>query len=442
MHKRAALIFVVLFVLVLFPACSTIPSSGISIDPTSRRGELTEQFIRGYARLECYASCAGKYGANRADLKMFHDAELWRDLALRVLEIGNYGDQQYYYLGRAAEGLGYVSAAEIYYKLSIGVSKSGRYDCAGLINVCDGFVFPQTAESRLASVVQGKKQAETLAQEKPSGTGIPSAMVGQDEPVPDSKSLGSSESMVSGGKPESREAAAKANREREEQEAEAKADRERQEQEAAAKAERERQQKEAAANAERARQEKEANAKAEQERRQKETQASRQGPKPTGVAVKDSEFDPTATFEGITQKYAGGVVFIRSWVNKKTGDTTHQIYIADIYTSSAWKYWVLASDDQALVLNVRGIHRDVGSCSRYSGCIYEEHVGVDVPDAILKTRSTGEYCIKLKARSGDEKVISLTQDMISSQLEEIERYKIANKLIKPPTKRTQDKSAI
>src|SRR5262245_54044931 len=56
--KKPMLILLALSVLALFPACSTMPSSGISIDPSSGRGELTEQFIRGDARLECQLSCA------------------------------------------------------------------------------------------------------------------------------------------------------------------------------------------------------------------------------------------------------------------------------------------------------------------------------------------------------------------------------------------------
>jgi hypothetical protein len=151
--KHPLVIFAVLSILALFPACATIPSSGIAVDPSSGRRELTEQFTRGEARLECYVSCAGKYGANRPELKILHDTARWQDLALRVLEIGYYSDQPYYYLGRAAEGLGHLAAAEIYYKLSIDLTNSTHYQCDGLSNICDGFVFPKAAELRLAGIL-------------------------------------------------------------------------------------------------------------------------------------------------------------------------------------------------------------------------------------------------------------------------------------------------
>jgi hypothetical protein len=168
-----------------------------------------------------------------------------------------------------------------------------------------------------------------------------------------------------------------------------------------------------------------------------EEQRPRPNSKETGVTVKDSEFDLQAKFEGKTQKHTDGVFFIRSWVNKKTGETTHQLYIADVYTGK-WKFWVLASDDQATPLKLVAISRDVESC-RYGSCIYTEHIGIDIPDSALRKRSSDEYRIKIKARSGHEKIIAISQELISAQLDEIDRYKTENRLTKPPAKMGKEK---
>jgi len=169
-----AAIFVGLFTGLSFFACSTAPSSGVALDPSGARYELTESFKNGFARLECQTSCAGSWGAQRQELKGLHDAGLWTDLATKVLKVGFRSDQTYYYLGKAAEGLGYTTAAEIYYRLSITSTNSIGHKCDGVINNCDGLVFPQDAESRLQVVLQTKKEASrqeaALAQQNKTPT--------------------------------------------------------------------------------------------------------------------------------------------------------------------------------------------------------------------------------------------------------------------------------
>ncbi len=107
--------------------------------------DFDKSFAKGEIRLTCGLACGGKYGANQRELKSLHDAEQWHKLAQAVSSIGLEGNQAYYYLGRSAEGLGYVNAAQIYYKLA----KSVRFKC---IRTCDGFVFPKDIDERLAII--------------------------------------------------------------------------------------------------------------------------------------------------------------------------------------------------------------------------------------------------------------------------------------------------
>jgi len=49
-------------------------------------------------------------------MKQLLETDQWSDLAVRVLTIGYKDNLAWYYLGRAAEGLGHIEAARTYFK--------------------------------------------------------------------------------------------------------------------------------------------------------------------------------------------------------------------------------------------------------------------------------------------------------------------------------------
>jgi hypothetical protein len=158
----------------LLGACSMMPSSGVSFSEGSplSSGELTEAFKNGDARLQCETECWGKHGEMLRHLKMLHDYEVWNKLAVVVLRVGYHEDLTYYYLGRAAEGLGYYHAAEIYYRRS----NSSHRKCAQYFPTsCDGFVFPRDADSRLAIVTlkNAEIRAKNIPEDKPVSSPVP-----------------------------------------------------------------------------------------------------------------------------------------------------------------------------------------------------------------------------------------------------------------------------
>jgi tetratricopeptide (TPR) repeat protein len=90
------------------------------------------------------------YGAKVKERKELYDQKAWEALALTTLKT-NYGDNiAWFYLGRAAEGLGYFDAALSYYEKSIQLSDSALTRCLG--PVCSGFVFPNTPKNRADEV--------------------------------------------------------------------------------------------------------------------------------------------------------------------------------------------------------------------------------------------------------------------------------------------------
>jgi hypothetical protein len=77
-------------------------------------------------------------------------------LAKGVIQVGYSDDLTYYYLGRAAEGLGHLDAARTYYKLS----NASRTKCASIINNCDGIKLPLQSQERLSNLETGSKAKE------------------------------------------------------------------------------------------------------------------------------------------------------------------------------------------------------------------------------------------------------------------------------------------
>ena len=113
-------------------------SSGIQTPTGEQAMNVIVAFERGEARLNCGVPCSGAWGSARRQAKALYDQGLWKDLAIEVARVGFKADQTYFYLGRAAEGLGLTDAALTYYKLGLASS----HKCAGIINNCDGLIFP------------------------------------------------------------------------------------------------------------------------------------------------------------------------------------------------------------------------------------------------------------------------------------------------------------
>ena len=81
-------------------------------------------------------------------MRGFYDNKLWMDLAKEVSEIGFDNDQQYFYLGTSAAGLGYRNAARTYFNLA----RASAIKCGGSTNVCDGFNFPNDINAWVTAI--------------------------------------------------------------------------------------------------------------------------------------------------------------------------------------------------------------------------------------------------------------------------------------------------
>lgn len=136
------------FVLFLASCLFGCVSGGIQSPTGEPLPDVLLALKSGQARLSCDATCAVSWGATRNQVKTLHDNELWNHLAIEISRVGYKVDLAYYYLGRAAEGLGYYDSARIYYDLALATI----YQCDAIINTCDGFVFPRDLRNRLAHI--------------------------------------------------------------------------------------------------------------------------------------------------------------------------------------------------------------------------------------------------------------------------------------------------
>lgn len=130
----------------LLTACATQRDG--ATDPVGRY-EISKELESGQVRLECEWSCAASWTGARGKASGLFRNQLWADLAAEVVRVGYGSDLTYFYLGRAAEGLGRNAAAATYYRLAL----AARNTCDGLVfNSCDGIATAVQAQAGLKRV--------------------------------------------------------------------------------------------------------------------------------------------------------------------------------------------------------------------------------------------------------------------------------------------------
>lgn len=110
-------------------------------------GKLKREFYTGEIRLTKSMFDSSAFG--RDELRALYKNGEWEKLVSTVISKRAAWDTYYFYLGRAAEELGYKRAALTYYELAINSDKYKKCDMSSMINLCDGFKFPDAAQARI-----------------------------------------------------------------------------------------------------------------------------------------------------------------------------------------------------------------------------------------------------------------------------------------------------
>jgi hypothetical protein len=119
--------------------------------PKITLADAAAQVTTGRALLGCREACLAEWRRLQPEAAQYDAAVRWPELAAAVLQAGYEDDLSLYYLGRAAEGLGYPGAAASYYRQSLRFAATSG-SCQKLSRVCGGINPPRAAAARLASI--------------------------------------------------------------------------------------------------------------------------------------------------------------------------------------------------------------------------------------------------------------------------------------------------
>ncbi len=146
--KRAV---VVAFMGILLTGCA----DKIPVMTPEIQAQLIDSIKSGNAVLDCDIACSWAYiHKGHIDLAVLDTAGNWQGLGTRTLQIGYQSDITYFYLGRAAEGMGANEAALRYYRVAGALAVGDNsHRCGGIdVNLCNGVSLPQDIYPRMAAV--------------------------------------------------------------------------------------------------------------------------------------------------------------------------------------------------------------------------------------------------------------------------------------------------
>jgi hypothetical protein len=110
---------------------------------------------------------------------------------------------------------------------------------------------------------------------------------------------------------------------------------------------------------------------------------------------------------------------LRSFVDRRTGETAHQLYVTDSYFG-AERGWNTAHDGGGASLPFIAIGHDEISCD--AGCSYVEEFAAKLPESTLRG-SRGALAVTFSSRSGDEKTIVVPAEQTTAQRAAIEAWR-------------------
>jgi hypothetical protein len=127
--------------------------------------------------LSCRDACLADWRREQPQAQQLTAAGQWRDLAALLIRVGYQDDLSLFYLGRAAEGLGFTTGAAAYYHQSKELSGSA-IACITQSKQCGGLVFPQAASLRLSAVTLELERSRRTPTGSSPGKPVPATTEG------------------------------------------------------------------------------------------------------------------------------------------------------------------------------------------------------------------------------------------------------------------------
>jgi hypothetical protein len=171
--KFSAAVPATLFALILAGCSSAGPTNSMG----QKSSDPEADFLAGRIRLECQVSCSYAWASNYPRMYEAYTAQQWTLLASEVMRVGQGNDISYFFLGRAAEGLGKSEAAKNYYVLG----RATPYRCNSPINNCKEIDVPTLTAQRLSAL---KAQTPLLVEQPAAKAPAPTAPLSPVSPAP------------------------------------------------------------------------------------------------------------------------------------------------------------------------------------------------------------------------------------------------------------------
>ena len=126
---------------------------------------------------------------------------------------------------------------------------------------------------------------------------------------------------------------------------------------------------------------------------------------------------------------------LRSFLDRQTGETAHQLYVADSYFG-AKRGWDGAHDAAGNTLPFTSIGINEIACE--NGCSYAEEFAATIPPAVLLASAQG-LAVTFTARSGEAMTIALSGEQIAGQLAAVDAER---RQLPPQTAASADQAAL
>lgn len=127
------------------------------------------------------------------------------------------------------------------------------------------------------------------------------------------------------------------------------------------------------------------------------------------VGVQSPKIPQGAPFFGVTET---NFHVLRSWIDRRTGETAHQLYVEDSYAGKK-REWNAARDGEGRTLRFIPISLNEITCN--PGCSYAEEFAAALPEDELRAHPQG-LTVFFTAKSGEQMAIPVSGDLIVKQL--------------------------
>ena len=165
------------------------------------------------------------------------------------------------------------------------------------------------------------------------------------------------------------------------------------------------------------------------------------GGQPTAIAVSTEQGGRFVGLTGPRLQHAepflgvSGTNFytLRTWIDRRSGETVHQLYVADSYAGPP-RDWNAARDAQGRPLRFIPISKNEITCQ--PSCSYAEEFAAAIPEAELRN-ATGGLTVTFAARSGAQKTIAVPGELVRAQVVALDRVRagLATAAAAPPAQR-------